>query len=159
MYVRRYFNGGAEEIDANRSRETQPIELPATASTTQAHVRDLAELLSEAEPDALAVLTCLGRVIVDLANWTSRLSTLTNRTGSGIRWRQVRRGLTLASWCVQLTTTCVAGINRCIGGQRRLAFELAAQKREFIEDPRMREICERYYDYIAVTVAKKRAVA
>jgi hypothetical protein len=150
----RYFETRSDDAELAVSDQSRAAGSPA--ATSRPDVAGLSRLLSEAEPDVIAIRSELEAVSRESLSRTTRLSEeLENQihaeTGNLIsnKVRLVRAALELESRRADLLHQCVAGIVRSFGGQQRLSLEAEWRRNdeaESIADPHVKAIVDRLTD-------------
>ena len=141
--------------EPRRSDQSESNGGSITVIASGAPAAALTRLLSESEPDVIALQRQLEAVSHQLTCRIARLSDEFERyqeqEKGGTRSRQklvrLRVALVLESKRAELMDRAIAGILRCFGGQQRLLIESAWRQLESpddsIKDPRVKKIVER----------------
>ena len=160
--VEEYF----ERPEPRRSDQSESNDGSITVVASGAPAAALTRLLSESEPDVIALQRQLEAVSHQLTCRIARLSDEFERyQGQGkeeTRSRQklvrLRVALVLESKRVKLMDRAIAGILRCFGGQQRLLMESAWRQLEspddWIKGPRVKKIVERICEEVAARGAQ-----
>ena len=160
--VEEYF----ERPEPRRSDQSESNGGSITVIASGAPAAALTRLLSESEPDVIALQRQLEAVSHQLTCRIARVSDEFERyqgqekveTRSGQKLVRLRVALVLESKRAELMDRAVAGILRCFGGQQRLLIESAWRQHEspddWTKDPRVKKIVERICDELAAREAQ-----
>ena len=164
--VEEYF----ERPELRRSDQSESNDGSSTVIASGAPAAALTRLLSESEPDVIAVQRQLEAVSHQLTCRIARLSDEFERyrgrekgeTRSRQKAVRLRVALVLESKRAKLMDRAIAGILRCFGGQQRLLIESFWRQHEspdnWIKDPRVKKIVERICEEVAARGANKEDV-
>ena len=164
--VEEYF----ERPELRRSDQSESSGGSSTVIASGAPAAALTRLLSESEPDVIAVQRQLEAVSHQLTCRIARLSDEFERyrgrekeeTRSRQKAVRLRVALVLESKRAKLMDRAIAGILRCFGGQQRLLLESFWRQHEspdnWIKDPRVKQIVERICEEVAARGANKEDV-
>ncbi len=154
--VEEYFERPEPRLDQSESNGGS-----ITVIASGAPAAALTRLLSESEPDVIALQRQLEAVSHQLTCRIARLSDefeMYQETRSRQRVVRLRLALVLESERAKLMDRAIAGILRCFGGQQRLLMESAWRQLEspddWIEDPRVKKIVERICEEMAAREAQ-----
>ena len=155
-----------ERPEPRRSDQSESNGGSITVIASGAPAAALTRLLSESEPDVIALQRQLEAVSHQLTCRIARLSDEFERyqgqekeeTRSRQKLVRLRVALVLESKRAKLMDRAIAGILRCFGGQQRLLMESAWRQLEspddWIKDPRVKKIVERIWEEVAARGAQ-----
>lgn len=166
--VTSYFeNSTKQESQPRRSDQSESNGSSITITASGAHTAALTRLLSEVEPDVIALqheleavshqLTCrIARLSGELERCYERKKEERQSRQDMVR---IRVAFVLESKRAQLVGRAIAGILRCFGGQQRLLMESAWRQHEgpetWIKDPRAKKIVDRICEEVAAKGAQR----
>jgi hypothetical protein len=160
--VEEYF----ERPESRQSDQSESNGGSITVIASGAPAAALTQLLSESEPDVIALqrqleavshqLTCrIARLLDEFETYQGQEKEETRNRQKVV---QIRVALVLESKRAKLMDRAIAGILRCFGGQQRLLIESAWRQHEspdnWIKDPRVKKIVERIWEEVAAREAQ-----
>lgn len=164
--VTNYFGGSRDQAEPGRLEELESTRSSRVVIASDAPAAALSRVLSEPEPDVIALQRELEAVSNQLICRVARLSDeLERRHDQGQEETQSRRdmvrirvALVLESERSELVGRAIVGILRCFGGQQRLRMESAWRQRERpenrIKDPAVQKIVDRIREAVAAKGAQ-----
>ena len=166
--VTNYFEDSMDQVEPGQSEQLESARSSWAVMPSDASAAALRHVLSEPEPDVIALQRELETVSHQLLCRIARLSDELERChGQKNEERQnrqnvvrIRVAFVLESKRAQLVGRAVAGILRCFGGQQRLLMESAWRRHEgpenWIKDPRVKKIVDRICEEVAAKGSSNR---